>query len=233
MRGSRGAPVCRALSFGPFLVSTAGRRLEKDGVPRRLGERAMDVLLTLISRPLEVISTQELMAAVWPLRPVDERCLRFHIDMVLRTLSDSSGTRYIADIIGHGFSFMAPVGIAEIDASRRGTVLGDVTACVRLDDGERTLLGSLIGLTRAFSLPDAFVAIIGTGLDPSELPMIMARLVAKSLVVAPVEGRTSTYRLADIVHACLDDRLDASIGHEPELWRSIAVTQPNFPRAGG
>jgi predicted ATPase len=39
--------------------------------------------------------------------------------------------------------------------------------------------------------------------------MIMARLVAKSLVVAPVEGCTVTYRLAETVSACLDDRLHA------------------------
>jgi hypothetical protein len=140
-------------------------------------------------------------------RDVGESCLRFHIDMLHRILCDGSGSRYIANIASHGFSFMAPVGITEVDVFRCGTVPGGVTASTCLDDAERTRLASLGGLTRAFSLPEAFVAVIGAGLDPSELPTIMVRLVAKSLVVAPAEGRTSTYRLAEAVRACFDDTL--------------------------
>jgi DNA-binding winged helix-turn-helix (wHTH) protein len=219
MHDSRNIPVCRVLSFGPFMLDPARRRLEKDGVPRRLCKRAMDVLLTLISRPLEVVSAQELMAAVWPFRPVDAGCLRIHIDILLKVLSDSAATRYIADIAGRGFSFMAPVGIAEIDISHCGMVSGDVIANVRFDDRERILLGCLFGMTRTFSLPDALVATLGTGLGLAGLPATLAQLVTKSLIVAPAGGRAPTYRIADIVRARLDDGLSAGIGHEPQLWR--------------
>ena len=43
-------------AFGPFRLSPATRELERDGVPIALGNRALDILITLVEHAGEVVS---------------------------------------------------------------------------------------------------------------------------------------------------------------------------------
>ncbi len=54
------------LSFGPFTLAPGERRLTRDGAPVPLGDRSLDILAALLSRPNEVVTKRELFARVWP-----------------------------------------------------------------------------------------------------------------------------------------------------------------------
>jgi predicted ATPase/DNA-binding winged helix-turn-helix (wHTH) protein len=97
------------LVFGPFRLFPAQRRLEKDGKPLRLGGRALDILTVLAERAGEVVSNRALLESVWQDVTVEESSLRFHIKNLRKTLGDSqSGTRYVSNVPGRGYCFVAP-----------------------------------------------------------------------------------------------------------------------------
>jgi DNA-binding winged helix-turn-helix (wHTH) protein len=98
------------ISFGPFRLLPK-RFLLLDGeeqVP--LGSRALEVLIVLLERPGELVSKQELMARVWPNTFVDPGNLAAHISALRRALRDGrDGNRFIINIPGRGYSFVASV----------------------------------------------------------------------------------------------------------------------------
>src|SRR5208282_947955 len=101
----------RAVSFGPFRLFPAQRLLLEGDKPVRLGSRALDILIALVERPGEVIGSDELMARVWPNTHVDEGNLKFQVSALRRTLG--GGNRYLVNVPGRGYSFVAPVARAE------------------------------------------------------------------------------------------------------------------------
>src|SRR5712671_5191889 len=108
-----GHVVLEAFSFGRFRVVPCARLLECDGSPAPLGSRAFDILCLLISRPGEVVSKGELMARVWPNERVEESSLRFHMSLLRRALGDGKGgERYVVNISGRGYCFVAGVSRA-------------------------------------------------------------------------------------------------------------------------
>lgn len=107
------APVPRAaaiLVFGPFRLHTEPLRLCRNDDEVRLGGRALDLLIALASKPGEVLSRSELEAQVWPYSVVEDSSLRVHVAALRRALGDGvDGARYIANVPGRGYSFVAPV----------------------------------------------------------------------------------------------------------------------------
>jgi DNA-binding response OmpR family regulator len=55
-------------AFGAFRLGATERVLKKDGVPLKIGSRALDILVTLAERAPEVVSNRDLMACVWGIR---------------------------------------------------------------------------------------------------------------------------------------------------------------------
>src|SRR5216684_6518855 len=101
------------ICFGPFRLSTTERLLEKGGDPVQLGSRALDILIALVKRPAEVVSKKELIARVWPDLVVDEGSLRFHVSALRKALGqERSGTRYVTNVSGRGYCFVAPISHA-------------------------------------------------------------------------------------------------------------------------
>jgi predicted ATPase/DNA-binding winged helix-turn-helix (wHTH) protein len=101
------------VTFGSFLLLAAERRFEKDGVPLEIGGRALDILIMLVEHAQKVVSKRDLVGRVWPNLNVDEGSLRFHIAKLRRALGDGQyGNRYIVNIPGRGYSFVAPISIA-------------------------------------------------------------------------------------------------------------------------
>jgi DNA-binding winged helix-turn-helix (wHTH) protein len=79
--GATMAPTAKAgevLSVGPFRLAVAERLLKRDSVPIELGVRALDALVSLVSRPNEAIAKRDLMAQVWPDVTVGEASLLPH-----------------------------------------------------------------------------------------------------------------------------------------------------------
>ncbi len=86
------------------------RLLLRDGRPVRLGSRALDLLVALVTRPGEVVAKDELIARTWPGLHVDEGNLRVHVGALRKALGDDqASSRFIANVPGRGYCFVAPI----------------------------------------------------------------------------------------------------------------------------
>jgi predicted ATPase/DNA-binding winged helix-turn-helix (wHTH) protein len=98
------------VSFGPFHLLAAERLLKKGDEPHPLGSRTLDILIALIDRAGEIVTHRELIARVWPDVTVEEANLRIHVAGLRKALGDGrEGARYIVNVRGRGYSFVAPV----------------------------------------------------------------------------------------------------------------------------
>jgi predicted ATPase/DNA-binding winged helix-turn-helix (wHTH) protein len=99
------------LYFGSFRLLPEQRQLLDDGKVVRLGARAFDTLLVLVQRAGEVVTKDEIAKKVWPDTIVDETSIRVHISALRRVLGDGQrGARYITNVTGRGYCFVATVG---------------------------------------------------------------------------------------------------------------------------
>ena len=100
----------QVLAFGPFQLLPFRRALLEAGEPLRLGSRALEILIALVERPGELITKEELVARVWPDTFVEEASLRVHVAALRKALGDGqSGNRYVVNVAGRGYRFVAPV----------------------------------------------------------------------------------------------------------------------------
>jgi predicted ATPase/DNA-binding winged helix-turn-helix (wHTH) protein len=100
--------VGERLRFGEFELAPAARALWRCGEAIKLGSRALDILITLASRPGEVLSKDDLTNLVWRGVAVDETALRVGISAVRKALG-RGGDRYIATVPGRGYCFVLDV----------------------------------------------------------------------------------------------------------------------------
>lgn len=106
-----------AVIFGPFRLLAAQHLLLESGKPVRLGGRALDILIALIERHGETVTKEELIARVWPKIFVEDGNLRVHIASLRKVLGDGRAEqRYIANIPGRGYAFIAPVSFEDTEA---------------------------------------------------------------------------------------------------------------------
>jgi len=102
----------KRVAFGPFEVNTATGELTKNGVRIRLAGQPLQVLQVLLSRPGEVVSSDELRRKLWGDGTfVDfEHGLHAAINKLRRALSDSAdNARYIETVAGVGYRFIGPI----------------------------------------------------------------------------------------------------------------------------
>jgi predicted ATPase/DNA-binding winged helix-turn-helix (wHTH) protein len=102
--------IARAFAFGPFRLFPAQQLLLEGETPVRIGSRALEILTALAEHPGELVSKKELMARVWPETFVSESNLKVHVAALRKTLGDGqAGRRYLANVPGRGYRFVAPV----------------------------------------------------------------------------------------------------------------------------
>jgi predicted ATPase/DNA-binding winged helix-turn-helix (wHTH) protein len=102
------------VTFGPFRLFPARQLLLDGDTPVHLGSRACEILIALVERAGQLLSNQELMRRVWPNTFVEDGNLRVHVAALRRALRDGhAGNRYITNIPGRGYCFVAPVSVAE------------------------------------------------------------------------------------------------------------------------
>jgi predicted ATPase/DNA-binding winged helix-turn-helix (wHTH) protein len=113
MGETRNTSVNRVISFAEYNLRPSERVLERDGVVLSLGGRALDILIALTERPGEIVDKRDLIAQVWPDVTVGEGSLRFHMNGLRKALGDGQGdTRFITNIPGRGYCFVAPIARA-------------------------------------------------------------------------------------------------------------------------
>lgn len=97
-----------AIAFGPFCYEPARRVISDSRGPVRVGSRALHLLEVLLEKPGRLYSRDELVARVWPRTVVEETSLRVHISALRKVLGDGiGGARYIANVPGRGYAFVA------------------------------------------------------------------------------------------------------------------------------
>lgn len=213
MEHADAAHVEPELAFGPYRLAPSHRILLNDGRPVQLSGRAFDLLLALIERAGEVVSKEELIARVWPSTVVEENNLRVHIGTLRKVLCpDDSGMRYVENVVGRGYSFVAPV--SRISRDIRSTVLHkDIVRLPMLQtrligrDQVREQLAGLVGqhrcvtivgpggigkTTMALALAETLAPVFGEHIYFLDLaPVTDGRLVVSTVAVAlglPVLG---------------------------------------------
>ncbi len=108
--GAGGTTCDDAIVFGPFRLLPAERRIERDGVPLRIGGRALEILIVLVGHAPRIVDKRDLMAEVWPNVTIDEGTLRFHVNGLRKALGESGKDgRYIVNVAGRGYCFAASV----------------------------------------------------------------------------------------------------------------------------
>jgi TolB-like protein/Flp pilus assembly protein TadD len=101
--------------FAEFRFDRAGGglfRRDDQGkfAPVAIGSRALDLLAVMIERRGDVVSKDEIMAAVWPNVAVEEGNLFFQISTLRAILDDEqSAQSCIQTVTGRGYRFIAPV----------------------------------------------------------------------------------------------------------------------------
>jgi TolB-like protein/Flp pilus assembly protein TadD len=103
------------LQFADFRFDRAGGglfRRDDNGAfaPVTIGWRALDLLAALIDRRGDVVSKEEIMAAVWPKMAIEEANLFVQISSLRAILDkEQSGQSCIQTVAGRGYRFIAPV----------------------------------------------------------------------------------------------------------------------------
>jgi TolB-like protein len=96
--------------FGRFRFDLGRRELWRDGVPVRLGSRALDVLSMLAGAAGNVVTKDELLARVWPGLVVEENNLQVQVSALRKALDeDQSGQSYLITVPGRGYRFIGLV----------------------------------------------------------------------------------------------------------------------------
>jgi predicted ATPase/DNA-binding winged helix-turn-helix (wHTH) protein len=114
MAAFTGVSVEFSFSFGRFRLLPGQHILLEDEKPVHLGSRALGILTMLVEHAGELVSRDELTSRVWPDTAVEESSLRVHIAGLRRALGDGqAGKRYVANIPGRGYRFVAPVAVSE------------------------------------------------------------------------------------------------------------------------
>ena len=175
--------AARTFSFGPFHLIPTQRLLLEAGKPLRLGSRALDILIALVERDGELLSKEELMARVWPKMFVEPSNLTVHVAALRRVLGDGrNGNRYLVNIPGRGYRFVAPVRVADdaipslpqlqpIGASGANHLPAQITRLVGRAEALRTLAAQLS--------EQRFITIVGPGgIGKSSVALAVAKAVA-------------------------------------------------------
>jgi DNA-binding winged helix-turn-helix (wHTH) protein len=96
-----------AFKFGPYCL-IPGRRLLLAGQDRiELGSRAFDILVLLVRRSGDVVSSQQIFKHAWPDMIVESSNIRFQIGGLRRALS--AYQRSIVAVRSRGYVFVVPV----------------------------------------------------------------------------------------------------------------------------
>jgi TolB-like protein/DNA-binding winged helix-turn-helix (wHTH) protein/tetratricopeptide (TPR) repeat protein len=98
------------LIAGPFLMDWRDARVWRDGVPVRLGGKALALLQRLVQTPEVLVSKDALFEAVWPGLAVSDSVLTTAVKELRQALGDDARKPWIIETAhGRGYRFLLPV----------------------------------------------------------------------------------------------------------------------------
>lgn len=127
---------------GDWQVSPALNQLRRSAEVVRLEPKAIEVLVHLAQRPGDVVSREELLAAVWPGVIVGDNALTQTVAKLRRALGDTArAPAYIEAIAKRGYRLIAPV---RIDDGRPGPAPASRAAAVSAARQSRRYLATAL-----------------------------------------------------------------------------------------
>jgi predicted ATPase/DNA-binding winged helix-turn-helix (wHTH) protein len=201
----RVASTPAVIGFGPFRFHAVRRELVGPNGPLRIGSRALQLLEVLLESPGRLYSREELVERVWPRTVVEDTSLRVHMSALRRLLGDGvEGTRYIANVPGRGYAFVAPT--REILAGEPAVVSAPPATSAA---------------STAPSLPSRLTRTIGREQVIAGLADLLARERLVSVVGAGGMGKTT-------VALSVAERLQANLEHGVFLVDLSRISDPGF-----
>jgi predicted ATPase/DNA-binding winged helix-turn-helix (wHTH) protein len=245
-----------ALAFGPFRLFRRAKLLTESGRPVRIGSRALEILTTLVEQGGRVVSKNELISRVWSSTVVEETNLRVNLHGLRKILGDGrGGARYIVNVAGRGYQFVAPVTTVNA-APRRAPIMqrgiaplpGRATRAVGRDDVIQdlfresahkrliTILGpggigkSTVALALAERLAeDGMQSVCFVDLtavdDPTMVPTVIAGALGLSLMTDNPIAGLISY-LQDVRLTLVIDNCEHVIGDAATVTERILVGAP-------
>ena len=109
--------------FGDFLLDSDARQLSRAGRDIRLSPKAFDLLCALLARRPDVLSKNDLLAAIWPDTFVVEANLNVVIGEIRKALGDDrQAPRFIRTVHGVGYAFCAQaIDVADGETAAAGS----------------------------------------------------------------------------------------------------------------
>ncbi|HJO65129.1 MAG TPA: winged helix-turn-helix domain-containing protein, partial [Sphingomonas sanguinis] len=77
--------------FGPFQMDVPHLTLTRDGVPLKLGGRALNLLAVLVEAEGRLVPRNALIDRVWPNQVIDDSAIRVHLSAARKALTMPDG----------------------------------------------------------------------------------------------------------------------------------------------
>jgi eukaryotic-like serine/threonine-protein kinase len=124
------------IRFAGYQLDPGARSLKQDGRPIPLSPKSFDLLVFLAQHPHQVVTKEELLAAVWPNSFVEESNLSQHVFLLRKALANGGhGEQLIVTVPGKGYQFAAAVEQAPqplANQAQGGLLLHAVQSVTRL-----------------------------------------------------------------------------------------------------
>jgi TolB-like protein/DNA-binding winged helix-turn-helix (wHTH) protein/Flp pilus assembly protein TadD len=223
---ARLAPPSECLRFGLFEADLRAGELTKNGKRVRLQEQPFQLLATLLGRPGELVTRQELQAVLWPDTTVDyDHGLNKAVSKVREALGDSAeNARFVETVASRGYRFLADIaavsdasdlhnGATEAASSRPGVNVSSIVA--------PRPLKYVLGL--------ALAVLTAGGIAWLCYPSQHAALKVRSLAVLPLQNMSNDPAQDFFADGMTDELIThlGQIGSLRVISRSSAMTYKN------
>jgi eukaryotic-like serine/threonine-protein kinase len=124
------------IRFAGYQLDPGARSLKQDGRQITLSPKSFDLLVFLAQHPHQVVTKEELLAAVWPNSFVEESNLSQHVFLLRKALANGGrGEQLIVTVPGKGYQFAAAVEHIPLQLASQaqgGLLLHSVQSVTRL-----------------------------------------------------------------------------------------------------
>ena len=175
-------PASRMLRFGSYELDVRAGELRKGGIKLRLQGQPIQVLATLLGRPGELVTREELRAQIWPAETfVDfDHGLHNAISRIREVLGDSTDNpRFIETLPRRGYRFKGSVETAGLKEPP-----AQAPAPVEVQPAEESPVAAVPQKRRAFVMP--VVVLIGVVAGALALVLTVSRRAASVPVVRSI-----------------------------------------------
>jgi len=212
------------IRFSGYQLDPGARSLKHEGRAIPLAPKTFDLLVFLATHPHQVVTKEELLAALWPNAFVEERNLSQHVFLLRKALgSAGQGEQVVATVPGKGYQFTAAMEQGPGEPANPGKgelVLHAVQSVTRMvleeesDDEEPTLKELSGGQKRrrwlVWTAAAVGLAAVAAGLHVGWRELHPDRAGHVDLVLSELENRTGDTDFDRVLNQALTIDLEQS-----------------------